>query len=809
MLNTELIAKTEPIANSENIVFWKDYRVTVLESRLFRIEKNAETIFRDAATQTVWYRNMPKQIFDVTVSNDKAIIKTAHCSLVLYEDRNKCRILINGKKKKINNSGNLLGTCRTLDKCDGDYCYDGLFLGDRTTKSKVVLNSGVCSLSGIAVFDDANSFSLGGNGLVIEEKGKGTDEYVFAFGDDYRGAVKALLAISGDIPMPPRYALGNWWSRYHAYTDKEYLSLMQRFENERIPFTVAMIDMDWHYSDYVVQEKNVQDLRAQQEDPDGIYKIGWTGYSWNKKLFPDYKAFLKVLHEKNLRVALNLHPSDGVRYWEDMYVQMAEAMGVDSGKKQRIPFDITDEKFINNYFDIIHTPYEKDGVDFWWVDWQQGTNTKIPGLDPLWLLNHYHYLHAIGREDRALLLSRYAGIGSHRYSLGFSGDTFVSWKTLNFLPYFTATASNIGYSWWSHDIGGHLLGVHDNELYLRHIQFGVFSPINRLHSCNSLSATKEPFAYKNGIGNIAADWLRLRHRLIPFLYAHAYHCTRLKEPLIQPLYYEYKNRNAYVYKGEYLFGENLLVVPITTHTKKDGYARVKAWLPKGVWTDIFTLDIYRVSEENGRIVTFMRGLDSIPVFAKEGTILPLSSEEGNGSDNPCKMEIRVYSGNGKFDLYEDDGTDAKNNILKFVSEYSEKDGKIIRCLKIISVGDDSFLPNNRIFKINFINVYDEDACVFVNGKKISSVSVSDHVSFDLVYKRGKEYIVELKYKKLDELAVYKKKALKILQETEGNYEQKDWLFFALEAVKDKRDMVGVIEESKVRGEVKSKLKEIL
>ena len=88
---------------------------------------------------------------------------------------------------------------------------------------------------------------------------------------------------------------------------------------------------------------------------------------------------------------------------------------------------------------------EEDGVDFWWLDWQQGTVTKIPGLDPLWMLNHYHYLDSVWKGKRQLTFSRYAGPGSHRYPIGFSGDTIITWESLKFQPYFTANASNIGY----------------------------------------------------------------------------------------------------------------------------------------------------------------------------------------------------------------------------------------------------------------------------------------------------------------------------------------------------------------------------
>ncbi len=86
-----------------------------------------------------------------------------------------------------------------------------------------------------------------------------------------------------------------------------------------------------------------------------------------------------------------------------------------------------------------------------------------------------------------MTFSRYAGPGSHRYPVGFSGDTVISWASLDFQPYFTATAANIGYGWWSHDIGGHIFGVKDDELATRWLQLGVFSPVLRLHS------SSEPF----------------------------------------------------------------------------------------------------------------------------------------------------------------------------------------------------------------------------------------------------------------------------------------------------------------------------
>lgn len=96
---------------------------------------------------------------------------------------------------------------------------------------------------------------------------------------------------------------------------------------------------------------------------------------------------------------------------------MAKACGIDPATKHKVEFDITDERFINAYFEILHKPYERDGVDFWWIDWQQGQKCKIEGLDPLWSLNHYHFYDNALNNKRPMILSRYSGVGSHRYCL--------------------------------------------------------------------------------------------------------------------------------------------------------------------------------------------------------------------------------------------------------------------------------------------------------------------------------------------------------------------------------------------------------
>lgn len=640
-------------ARNENVILGDGWRVTVLTDRMIRVETSRNGVFTDEPTQTVWYRDLGAVNYKSEKMGTSLVVSTGTVAFFFNGSTSNPRVLVQLEKgarlvDAFSKEGNLKGTRRTLD----------------FTKGKVKLGQGLMSKKGVTHIDDSKTYVLDERGIIAARKSSpdAKDFYVLAYGHDYRGCLVDYYRLTGNVPMVPRFALGNWWSRYYPYSEETYNSLMDEFEKRDIPLTVATIDMDWHW---------VKDTPADAECKT-MQGRGWTGYSWNTNLFPDYKRFLRGLKDRGLAVTMNLHPCDGVRYYEDMYPEMARAMGVDPATKAQIPFDMTDEKFIENYFDVVHHPYEEDGVDFWWIDWQQGKHTKFKGLDPLWLLNHYHSLDS-GRKGRPLILSRYAEEGSHRYPLGFSGDVIIDWKSLKFQPYFTSTASNVGYGWWSHDIGGHNFGANDDELYLRWVQYGVFSPINRLHSTRGKFTGKEPWIYRCDVNNIATDFLRFRHRLIPYLYTMNERAAKESLPLVQPMYYAYpEEKSAYKVKNQYYFGTELVVCPIAERiSRKFILAGANMWLPEGTrWTDIFTGQTY-----GGGKHYVCRQLDSIPVLAKEGAIIPLQSADEK-ADVPDNLEVWLYCGNGEFSLYED--MDAKGEEFartKMTMEEVNVDGK--------------------------------------------------------------------------------------------------------------------------------------
>ena len=716
--------ETRPVALQQNLVTGEKYRFTVLTPSLIRMEFSPRGVFEDRASQSVFFRDFPENAFCTEKKDGLLSIETENLVLTYRENEAFSKDTLSIRLKAEPASAwrfgedyeDLGGTTKTLDDVNGE----------------TPLESGVCSRNGFSVLDDSKTMLLNNeNGWVEVRTPDTVDCYFWGYGFRYLEAVKDLYRLTGAPPMLPAYALGNWWSRYHKYTQVEYQELIQRFEEEELPFSVSVVDMDWHVVDIP------EELQEKDAPKSGFFNMsnGWTGYSWNKELFPDYKGFLKFLKDKHLHTSLNLHPHAGVRRHEDMYAEMAKECGIDPESGEPVHLDVLSPEFMEHYFDILHHPYEEDGVDFWWMDWQQGTsywwihepNTegKMQDereiLDPLWMLNHLHIADIKRNGKRPMFFSRFSGPGSHRYPVGFSGDTYVTWASLDFQPYFTATASNIGYGWWSHDIGGHMGGFRDDELITRWLQFGVFSPINRLHSSNTEFIRKEPWCFEEKTERIMKDWLRLRHRLFPYLYTMNYRNHTQLEPLIQPMYYAHPKKSAaYEVKNQFMFGSELMVAPITRPnnpiTRKGS---TKVWLPEGDWFDFFSGTHY--TSKKGRILSVHREISEYPVFAKAGAIVPMQKNYllEAGDD----LEITIFPGaDNRFALYEDagDGSEFEKGAFVRTEMVLEWGDAPVFTLKPAQ-GDLSLLPEKRCYQF-MLRGFAEDVSVkaMVDGRETPS-----------------------------------------------------------------------------------------
>ena len=461
-------AQDNPVAYSPSVVNLDQARFTILKPALIRMEWSEVGQFEDRGTYAFPTRYGPTPNFTAQVEAGVLAVDTGALRLRYAQDGGRfsadnLSITFDFSdeshvwKPETAVPMNLRGTRRTLDVCEGD----------------AALEEGLLSRAGWALFDDSSSVVFKHeDGWVAPRPGYEVQAwYFFGYVRDYKAALADYARFGGSIPLIPRYVLGAWWSRYWAYNDQDLKDLVQGFQEHDLPLDVLVVDMDWHTPH------------------------SWTGYTWNRELFPDPPAFLRWVHEQGLRTTLNLHPAEGIQAFEEIYPEFAGAMGVDLAGGKPIPFRITDKEFVKHYFELLHHRMEDDGVDFWWMDWQQGESSEVKGLDPLPWINHLHFCDSTRRSRRGMLYSRWGGLGNHRYPIGFSGDTYVTWESLQFQPYFTATASNVAYGWWSHDIGGHMGDATGPELYARWVQYGALSPCLRLHGTKDPRTERRPWKY--------------------------------------------------------------------------------------------------------------------------------------------------------------------------------------------------------------------------------------------------------------------------------------------------------------------------
>ncbi len=621
-------------------------RFTWLGPSVLRLEWAEDGVFEDRASLVAVHRCIEPPTWTTreeggwtVLSSQEVTLRYRRGSGRFREDNLHVRARRDGREVRWSPGqvarGNLGGTLRTLDGVVGP----------------VGLGEGLLSTDGWVWVDDTGTPLLSGDEPPWAEPrrpGERSDGYLLLHGRRYREALGDWARIGGRIPMPPRYAFGTWWSRYWPYTDVELIRLAEEFERHGLPLDVLMVDMDWHQTFGLRWGSGVRDPAGQTK--------GWTGYSWNRAYFPDPEAFLAQIHARGVRVALNLHPASGVQPWEDRYPDVASALGVDPESGAWIPFRIEDPTFARAYLGRLIRPLELQGVDFWWLDWQQWSDTRIPGLTPTMWLNHVFFtdMERHGRR-RPLILHRFGGLGSHRYQVGFSGDAASTWEVLAMQPEFTATAANVLYGYWSHDIGGHEPGPVPPELYVRWMQFGALSPILRTHATRHPDAERRAWAFPPRAAEAMARAILLRSSLVPYLYTAARVAYETGVAILRPLYHDWPEQpSAHSARDQFLLGEDLVVAPVTTPAEANGLAERRLWLPPGRWIEWDS----GVVLEGGHAVTRCYALEEIPLFVRAGAILPRAVEGTRAAQATGPLVVSVFPGDdGEGWLYEDAGDD--------------------------------------------------------------------------------------------------------------------------------------------------------
>lgn len=690
--------KTNSTANEANIIKGKYYRITVLSLNLVRLEYSPTGVFLDEPTSLVWNRNFGPVNFNKREDNTYLEISTPYFKINYVKEKN---FVGNKLTPDANLKVNILGS-NTLWYY-GNPEVKNMKISDNELRSGALKENGLYSLDGYATIDDSNSKILLEDGTFCDRKFKEIDIYLFVYNKDFTLCLKNFYALTSAPPLIPRYALGNWWSKDVGYNDRDIKDLIDKFKSKNIPLSILLLDSSWH--------KKIDNFEG--------------GYTFNNSLFSNPLALIEYLKENKIHLGLSLSPSEGFSSIDEVFQESTKYIETKNGI---IPFNILNPRFIDVYFKMYIHPLDKLGINFYWLK-----NTSKLSYNELFLLNHYQTYDMLRNFDnRPLILSSYAGLGSHRYPILYSGKQKVSWDLLRSIPKHNFSATNGGISWWAHDIGGYYKGVEESELFIRFVQLGVFSPIFKFGSDTSKYYKREPWKWDIKTYSIVKEYLNLRHKLVPYLYSLAYLFYKNSQPLLKPLYHT----DEFVidderYRNEYYLGNELLVCPILN--KKDPVMErtvCQMFLPSGTWYDFVTGKKFL---GNKSYVSFIKEQD-YPIFARAGSIIPMGSNLNiNDLTPPQEMEIHIFPGcSNSFKLYEDDGTTnlyLKGHYLLTVIDYKYESNGYVLTLKALE-GKAGIVPDKRNYKFRFRNTKNSTQIVVLhNGENYPFTTYVDGNDF--------------------------------------------------------------------------------
>ncbi len=442
--------------------------------------------------------------------------------------------------------------------------------------------------------------------------------------------------LTGHAELPPLWSLGYQQSHRTLASRDEILAEAKTFREKRLPCD-ALIYLGT-----------------------GFCPSGWNtengSFSWNHRVFPDPQEMIAELHKDNFRVVLH----------DVILTDKLRGSVHDSCKLSEF-----DEQEVSCYWDA----HRKDfaiGIDGWWPD--EGDPLDIPSR---LTRNRMHWEGPqLDRPDeRPYALHRNGYAGMQRYaSFLWSGDVYSTWETLKTQVPIAINTSLTGIPYWGTDIGGFVpTKEFTAELYLRWFQFGAFCPLFRSHgrtwklrlpwgwntgdpgpieirNYNGAAIPDPSQLHNQQVEPICRKYLELRYRLLPYLYSVVRECTVTGLPVVRALWLHYPgDPNAVACPDQYLWGRNILVAPVV----EKGATSRKVYLPQGTWYDFWT----REKIEGGREVMRPVDLETMPLYVRAGTVLPLGPVKQHTSETADQpLSISIYPGaDASFLLYEDDG----------------------------------------------------------------------------------------------------------------------------------------------------------
>jgi len=551
---------------------------------------------------------------------------------------------------------------------------------------------------------DAYSFSAAGGEL----------DYYFIYGPSFSSIIGQYTELTGRSPLMPKFAhglhagtySGGTWGYEHLTSTRYVVNLAKKFRELGIPLDMLHLDSTWRiFGKNGGKGATSFEWRPTFDDPkamlDSLYALGLNAVGLHIRPRFDNGEKLNLLdqaREKGYVYPENDNPGEFVNFfdqeavdwwWENGVVRVAElgamflktdegsAFGAKANESDKTGPTGEEIRKLHNIFPIVYAkaPFEK--------------------------FQEYNGLRGFNQTREG-----YAGI--QRYPYIFAGDWPSEWQY--FAPVIRA-GLNIGLSgvgYWSHCMGGFEHDA-DPELYIRWVQFGMFSPVAHVFGMDH-PGYKEPWNYGPEALEIFKQYHLLRYSLLPYIYSQCYKMYETGVPIMRALVFEYQeDENVYEIDDQYLFGDNILVCPVTT---KGAQTRV-VYLPEGTWYDYWTGQ----KHEGKKYLNALTPLDRMPMFVKAGAVIPTETPVQYIAGDPDTITLEVYPGSGSFTLYDDDGRSLeyqKGVFSKTLCTVEEKPSGMV-----VSIGapDGKYKVSSRAYRIKALG--DEPAEVRLQGKKMS------------------------------------------------------------------------------------------
>ena len=529
----------------------------------------------------------------------------------------------------------------------------------------------------------------------------GRKTYQVIVGDSWEELVGNYTLLTGRQPLPPRWAFGNFSSRFGYHSQKETTAVIDKFRAEKIPVDAIVLDLYWF-------GKTVQGTMGNLE--------------FLKDSFPNPKKMITDLKQKNVKTILVTEPFilTTSKRWNEV-VEKGIVASDSLGKPYTYDFYFGNTGLVDifkpesrKWFWNIYKELNTMGVSGWWGDLGE------PEVHPSYVTHatgtadevHNIYGHNWAQvvfegyrkdfpEQRPFILMRSGYSGSQRFGMiPWSGDVGRSWGGLQAQPEIAMQMGMQGLGYMHSDLGGFAGDNLDNELYVRWLQYGVFQPIFRPHAQESVPP--EPVFREPKTKALAKKAIELRYQLLPYNYSGAFENNQKGTPLMRPVFFEDNSDTALAISDAYLWGANLLAAPIT----KPGITVREVYFPKGSnWIDFFSGKKHYGGQRQWVTVA----PDHIPVFVRSGSFVPMIKTIQSTEEYTLKsFNLHFYFDENKnqstYDLYNDDGVTpnafekGKYETLRFTGTYSKED----KTLTVIAAthNGNQYLPEEK--RINLI-----------------------------------------------------------------------------------------------------------